>query len=494
MSTSLQTRDSLVTSVTASQVSLNPASLSRTLALAIDASSPQKAEELSKSLAEVLLRFSPRLSARVATPSNRVWFFLDLGSLDHWIQKTFGDEVRWVEAVLKTLESLGHKASIAIADTPSAAQTFAAQYGFWISAAGQTRTDLDHLPLQALIDLEGLKPWTRASHVDSIANFFSLLGFQKIGDLRAFSVASFQERWGALGHTVFMRLQGTAEKDPQPISPYVPTEPLKAFIHLDHPVSVIALLLHEVEVAMKSLFARLEGRRLIVRRLRVCLRCEYSNHEHVFNIEPSAPSREIRFFKLLLENRLDRIELLNPIKDLEIEVDPLPEKEQQDSFEQQAQNDETKLSLLKSLLAQEGASSGFAALQSEIWPENTWILNPKASKTRTETTIAQGEFDETGFLPKFEYAAALGQAPRPALLLTQPRPLEDREVSQLQFYSERPIERIEHSWWEGRAGPLEAPILGERRDYYVARDRHGRNLWLFQDSASERFYLHGAFD
>lgn len=473
---------------------MSPASVSRTLALAIEASSPQRAEELSKSLAEVLLRFSPRISARVATPSTRIWFFIDLGSQAAWIKKTFGDEVSLTTSVLKTLGSLNHKASIAIADTPPAAQAFAAQYGFWISAAGQSRTDLDHLPLGALIDLEGLQAWPRSAQVDSIANFFSLLGFGKLGDLKSFSAASFQERWGALGNTVFMRLQALGQKDPQPISPYIPTEPLKVFVHLDHPVSVIALLLHEVEAAMTSLFARLEGRRLIVRRLRICLRCEYSNHEHVFNIEPSAPSRELRFFKLLLENRLDRVELLNPIKDLELEVDPLPEKEQQDSFDQQAQNDETKLSLLKSLLAQEGAQSGFASLQDDIWPENTWILNSNVSKPQDVVGQPQGELDETGFLPKFQYAAALGQAPRPALLLTKPRALDAREVSLLQFYSERPIERIEHSWWEGRAGPLEAPILGERRDYYVARDRHGRNLWLFQDSVSRCFFLHGAFD
>jgi len=481
---------------------LIPASHSRTLALAIDASSPQRAEELSKSLAEVLLRFSPRIAARVGAPPTRVWFFVDIGPQNDWIQRTFGDEVSFAEAVLKVFDSLHHKALLAIADTPPAAQAFAAQYGFWISTPGQTRTDLDHLPLSALIHLEGLQAWSRSSQVDNIANFFSLLGFKKLGDLKSFSAAALQERWGSLGNTVFLRLQASGAKDPQPISPFIPTEPLKVFVHLDHPVSVIALLLHEVEASMKSLFARLEGRRLIVRRLRVCLRCEYSNHEHIFNIEPSTPSRELRFFKLLLENRLDRIELLNPIKDLELEVDPLPEKEQQDSFEQQAQNDQTKLSLLKSLLAQEGAESGFASLQDEVWPENMWVLNSDIFKSGgvsggesgSDSGGAQGEFDETGFLPKFRYAAALGKAPRPALLLTRPRPLDEREISQLQFYSERPIERIEHSWWEGRAGPLEAPILGERRDYYVARDRHGRNLWLFQDAVSERFFLHGAFD
>lgn len=468
------------------------AAAGRTLALTIES------REGANTLGEVLLRFSPRISTRLA--GSRVWFFLDLSSHGSWIERTFGDEVRLVETVLKTLGSLDHHARIAIADTPQAAQAFAIQHSYWISAPGRTRDDLDRLPLAAMLQLEGLEAWKNPSRVDAVANFFSLLGFQTLGDIASFKESAFHERWGELGAKVYLRLQGSASKDPQPIAPFVPTDALKAFVHLDYPVSVVALLLHEVETAMKNLFARLEGRRLVVRRLRVCLRCEYSNHEHIFSIEPSTPTREIRFFRLLLENRLDRVELLNPIKDLEIEIDPLPENERQEGFEDQATLDQQKLSLLTSLLKQEGASSGFATLRDDVWPENTWINNPEASRATPflvpaqEASGAQGELDETGFVPKFRYAAALENAPRPALLLRQPRLMEPKEISQLQFYSGRPVERIEHSWWEGRAGPPGTPTPGLRRDYYIARDKSGRNLWLYQEQASDRFFLHGAFD
>ncbi len=477
-------------------------------------------------LSEILLRFSPRLSCRdgsasvgtrtsaSASGSSKLWFFLDISSNTSWIERTFGNEVRLVEAVLKTLGSLDHHARVAIADTPQAAQAFAVQHGFWISTPGRTRIDLDRLPLSSILHLEGLHEWSHPSRVDAIANFFSLLGFRTLREIAPFTESSFHERWGELGAKVYRRLQGNASLDAQPIEPFVPTDALKAFVHLDYPVSIVSLLLHEVESTIKTLFARLEGRRLIVRRLRVCLRCEYSNHEHVFTIEPSTPTREIRFFRLLLENRLDRIELLNPIKDLEIEIDPLPENERQDSFHDRAAADQTKLALLTSLLAQEGATAGFASLQDDVWPEHTWIMNREAVSPKqnvyTPTRVpaepersdsdsrplglAQGDLDETGFAPKFHYAAALEKAPRPALLLRKPRPIEAQELSQLQFYSGRPIERIEHSWWEGRAGPPETPSLGERRDYYIACDRHGRNLWLFQDQQSEKFFLHGAFD
>lgn len=477
-------------------------SVARTLALMIEDGSQMRA------ISEVLLRFSPRISSRVIEGESKSWFFLDLSSNVSWIERTFGDEVRLVETVLKTLGSIGHQARIAIADTPQAAQAFATQHGYWISSPGRTREDLDRLPLGAMRHLEGLVAWTHPSRVDAIANFFALLGFQTLGDIDSFNESAFHERWGALGEKVYQRLQGDGLKDRQPIAPFVATDALKAFIHLDYPVSVVSLLLHEVEVAMKTLFARLEGRRLVVRRLRVCLRCEYSNHEHVFTIEPSSPTREIRFFRLLLENRLDRVELLNPIKDLEIEIDPLPENERQEGFEDQATLDQTKLSLLTSLLAQEGSTAGFATVKDDVWPENTWFVNPEASRAtslqnyRAEASGPYGDFDETGFAPKFEYAAALEKAPRPALLLRRPRPMEDREVSQLRFYSGRPVERIEHGWWEGRAGPPGSPSPGRRRDYFIARDPHGRNLWIYREGHGEgavenrpsEFFLHGAFD
>lgn len=464
------------------QPSPNSHDQARTLALAIERAGDTAI------LADILLRFSPRISARGA------WFFLDLSSHGSWIEHTFGDEVRLVESVVKALGSVGHSARLAIADTPQAAQAFATQHGYWISSPGRTREDLNRLPLTSLLSLEGLEAWKQPSRVEAIANFFSLLGFHKIGDIRSFSEASFHERWGLIGEKVYRRIQGVASADRQPIQPFVPTDPLRAFVHLDHPVSMVSLLLHEIETAMKSLFARLEGRRLVVRRLCARLRCEYSGHEHVFAIEPSTPTRDLRFFRLLLENRLDRIELLNPIKDLEIEIDSVPENERQEGFEDRATLDQTKLAMLTSLLAQEGAQAGFAELQDEVWPENTWIVNPGALRTNfTQEVFAHGDLDETGFAPKFHYAASLKEAPRPALLLKRPREISNDEVSRMKFYSRHPIERLEQSWWEGRAGPPGTTTPGVRRDYYIARDSHGRNLWVYRDS-EKRFFLHGAFD
>ncbi|MCG7874113.1 MAG: hypothetical protein JAZ11_18705 [Candidatus Thiodiazotropha lotti] len=45
-------------------------------------------------------------------------------------------------------------------------------------------------------------------------------------------------------------------------------------------------------------------------------------------------------------------------------------------------------------------------------------------------------------------------------------------------------ERIEGGWWDG---------FDIRRDYYQARDRHGRRLWLFRNLQDGAWYLQGLF-
>ncbi len=69
---------------------------------------------------------------------------------------------------------------------------------------------------------------------------------------------------------------------------------------------------------------------------------------------------------------------------------------------------------------------------------------------------------------------------RPLWLLPQPLLLNTLYGFELQ--SE--VERIEGGWWDG---------LDIRRDYFAARDRQGRRLWLFCDLKTEQWYLHGLF-
>jgi len=45
-------------------------------------------------------------------------------------------------------------------------------------------------------------------------------------------------------------------------------------------------------------------------------------------------------------------------------------------------------------------------------------------------------------------------------------------------------ERIESGWWDG--GDV-------ARDYYVAEDKSGAQLWVYCDRTSGEWYVHGVF-
>jgi len=71
---------------------------------------------------------------------------------------------------------------------------------------------------------------------------------------------------------------------------------------------------------------------------------------------------------------------------------------------------------------------------------------------------------------------------RPLWLLPEPRPLPaPRDTLTIRSGPER----IESGWWSNTS---------IRRDYYIARSRNGRGLWIFHDLTQPgRWYLHGLF-
>lgn len=479
---------------------------------------------LQMSLAEALLRYSPRIMTR-ESDDGRLIYFLDLKCQEKWIERTFSrGEVELIEEIHQLFsetvndhfgthssepEAAGFASGtsqqpartlfqvrMAIADSAPAAQALAQHNIFWISQPGSSAKDLARLPLAGLRNLEGLLPWERLRAIEMIEEFFKTLGFQTLSDLLPFTPSAFQERWGEMGDLIFRRLKAIEANDPQPIPPFVATEPLTARVCLDFPVSLTSLLLHSVEHHLSLLFRRLEGRRLEVRKLHVLLRCEYSNAEIALEIEPSVPSRDRHFFMLLLENKLEKTfqkqAIANPIKDIEFSIDPVPEKSQQAGFLDTREQEQSKINLLSSLLQQEGLQSGFPCLSEESLPDQQLELVAQeaaelaAANWSAALSQAQGLFDEGGFRPQTRYSAGLHSAPRPSLVLKTPKRLNEQERGQLSFLSSRPTEKIETPWWD-------KPRF-QQREYFVAKNPSGQFQWVFYDKESAGFYLHGYFD
>lgn len=499
-----------------------------------------------KAVIEAFLKYSPRVQARPVERSSEKltgaqgvtphWVFIDIGSTSH----LFHGEEGLMKSAMSLARDLGFGVQCAAADTPAGAQAFAIAHHEYICPPGEERERLKQLSLPLLLHLEGLEAWDKPSTVENLTAFFMMLGFKTLADLTRFTSSSLQERWGETGGTLWKRLN--AQDRPQ-ISPLLPTEPLEDYVHLDFPVSLVSLLLHQSQRSMDFLFARLQGRRLFAQKLTLILHCEYSKAQHRLEIEPKTPSRNRELFATLLENKLSELDLENPIRDFEMHIVPCPEKSQQLDFFEPRTTDFDKLQTLVSLLGQSSVKPGLYRIEPSVLPEKSWQLVNSAQETQTNETktrlpmetvgapkvpasllstakgyagsvdICSGSLGAAGaearnaIAPAPRYGESVLRSPRPTRLLKKPLPLSIQELQRLKILSSHPIERLETAWWESDDEDFEgnaesacgrpcgdARSSWQKRDYYFAVSPEGQCLWIYQDLRSEEYFLHGYFD
>jgi protein ImuB len=455
------------------------------------------------------------------------WIFLDVASTAHLFtvvdasvppslvastrhsNNSQSGEERLTLAAINLARDLGFSVQCAVADTPSGAQAFTMSHhetrnpdeqlnlhaGFIIIPPGEERERLKSLSLPHLLHLEGLEPWQKPATIESIVTFFMMLGFKSSGDLSRFSLASLQERWGSAGELLWQRLNS---RDQQVVSPLLPTEPLEDYVHLDFPVSLVSLLLHQIEKSVEFLFARLQGRRFFASQLVLTLHCEYSQTRHKIVIEPNIPARDFGLFMTLLEDRLAKLNLDNPIRDLEMQIVPCPEKSRQLDFFEPRVSDSDKVLTLFSLLSQSSLQAGLYRIEPAILPEQGWELasSPEERERAAIVPLTPQHFsvderhgddkgDGSAITPQPFYGEAVMRAPRPTRVLREPLPLSLVDLEKMRVLSAHPIERFENGWWQGRT---------ITRDYFFAVSEGGECLWVFRDSRTQEYFLHGFFD
>lgn len=422
------------------------------------------------SVAENFLIFSPRVHYRAPG-----LVFLDITST----AKMFGGEQKLLEEALYVSRELFPETVAGVADSPWGAQALAAERPNSISLPTQELSDLANAPLARLHQLEGLIAWKSSHEVEEIVDFFHILGVHRLSDIRGFQIDSFRERWKETGALIWKRLHGL---DKQVISPLLPTEALLDYVHLDFPVSLLPFLLHCLEGCLHRLMARLQGRGEFAQKLIIQLFCEYSGRAHVIELQPASPNRNLELFIKLLGNKLSEVNLENPIKQIEVEVIPCPERIQQLSFFEPRVSDQEKLSQLVSVLNQASLTTGFLRPKDEILPEESWSVTSEFEEYKpVEDDV---EIEGQSFQIRPAYSFSLAQAPRPSRLLKKPKRLSTQELDRFQFLSHQPIERLEDSWWENSRG----------RDYFFALAPQGQFVWLFYDRIETQYYLHGYFD
>lgn len=429
--------------------------------------------EVDSSWAELFLRWTPKVAVR---PPNLI--FLDLEDT----ATLFGGEKPVLEKVAELALSLAPAPlHLALSDSIPGAQMLSSRQERILSPPGSERESLGEEPLISLLELEGLRPWEDRDALAKMIGIFRSLGFEKTRDLFAFPVESFRDRWGQTGITLWERLHG---KERQVISPLIAREPLYGYLYFEHALGDLRLLRRALDEHSLVLFLRLAARGSFARSIHFTLHGEYSKKAETFQITPVSPSRDRDLFLDLLLKRLEKIDLENPVKEIEIWIDESAERIEQLDFFEPRDTTRSRWERLISIASAARLEVGFLKRSSALYPEKGFHLEPWQEErplVRDQITL---ENESIRIRPS--YGKELQTLPRPSLLLKSPRPLDRRELADLKILTTHPTERLMGEWWNE-----ERP---SGRDYFFALNGEGRLWWVFRDCLSKKYYLHGAFD
>lgn len=404
-------------------------------------------------------------------------------------ERLFGGRAALRRRIARSLALLGFEASAGLAPT--------ARGAWWLARARLRGLSVpDTFDLAALgaalaplpLDLPG---WGEAT----VASLRSL-GLSCLGEARALPRDSFARRFGP---RVLDDIDRALGLQPDPQSPYEPPERFLARIELPADLTDGA----QLGLAARRLLASLEGWLRAGNRAttRIVLRAHHGARRSsvrpptVIELALALPERDAGRIGRLLDERLGRVALAAPARELELAVDRtqafaarnaslLPEAAH--AIADPAALREGRLQLAQTLCARLGEHRVFC-LQAvdDHRPECSYRVLP------------------LGEAPAAQAPGLAGTGPRPLLLLPVPRPLApDTPMALLAG-----PERIETGWWEveepgmpangdepasGPATP--AAGRGVRRDYFVARDGRGRTLWIYLDPMPPgQWFLHGLF-
>ncbi len=359
-----------------------------------------------------------------------------------------------VQRVRAGMGDLGHRAWICLAPTPRGALLLAAQGNEALIETRQAlRSAVAALPL-GVLDLG--ERWSR----DLWA-----MGLRRVADLLRLPHSGLAER---LGPTEVGRLGRILGEEPDPRLPFQPPPRFASRLELPAEVVTAEALGFAGRRLLRELGGYLLGRGAGVQRLEWRLR-----HPHRpptrFSLGLARPERDPEGFELLLRERLTRLVLAEPVREIALlarRLQPLTPGTQElfpGGMGPQQDSTQRLLDRLAARLGQDRVRG--LVLVPDHRPERAW------------------DYAEPG-----SGRGGSGRAHRPLWLLPTPLPLEVQDgwpyyQGRLELVGER--ERIEAGWWDG---------AGVARDYFLALSPQGDHLWLFREHRGEAsWFLQGLF-
>jgi len=401
---------------------------------------PRGERRLLHELALWAYQFSPQISFEPSL------LLLEIGAS----LKLFGGLEKLLCRVRQELPQLGLACQWASAPTPLAAGLLARRCPGSRVAPDELQAAVADIPLAAL---------TRDREVRRLV---ADIGLHSIGQCLQLPRAELARRAGPVLMLLFDRLLGQV---PDPREQWRPPQRFFQRIELPAEIGQHTALLFPARRLLVGLCGFLRGRGVATQSLQWCL-LHRERAPTCFEQGLLALSRDADYILEMFRERIERVELPQPVVALELRVeDCLPFEECSDSLLPGfgVTRDQRLLERLRSRLG-ERQVLGLCNVPDHR-PERSW---------RFCTPGAAG-------------AVATAATRQPPWLLPEPRPLRMAEDGPdyggpLQLRSMP--RRIESGWWDG---------CDIARDYFVALSVEGERLWVFRDRRSGRWFLHGLF-
>ena len=422
-----------------------PVSAARALApdlLALPREPTAEARALA-AVADWAWQFSPQLSLR--SPEA---VLLEAGAS----LRLFGGFDALLDRVRDGLAGLGYRAVLASAPTPSGALCLARR-----DCEGHVQT-LDELR-RALLPL----PLSVLDWEDDAIERLHGMGVRRLAELLRLPRDGLARRFGADLPAQLDRLLGRAP-DPQP--PWTPAERFERRLALPAEAVDVDGLRFALQRLLQELCGWLRGRGAATRQLDIRLR-HADGAATRLSVGSARDSRDPGHFSGLLRERLERLTLAGPVREVELRVLQLAALDGRTADLFGDDRGPCLTDLPDRLRARLGGDAvhGLSAV-AEHRPEYAWRRCPPG----------QAEQCSAG-------------ARRPLWLLPVPRRLRERDgrpwlQGRLQLQPDR--ERIEAGWWDGE---------DVRRDYFIAVDAEGSRYWVYRElDGGRRWFLHGVFE
>lgn len=361
-----------------------------------------------------------------------------------------------VEALRADLEHRGLPVQLGSAPVPATARLFA-RHSLHAAEISIMRKKLRGLSLSAL------------AADDRQAQALAGCGLKSVAELLRLPAPERARRFGPELNRRLLCLEG---RQATPLAAWQPPQQFRLRLELPAASSDSSALLFVFRRALERMAHWLEVRDQALMRLRISLHRENGGGSIPLEVGLSRPGTDAERLLELLALKLENLELPAAVEAVELSAESTAEhrppqadlwsgNNRYDNHDNNCDNNRgddwpALLDRLNARLGDDGLSG--LASRPDHRPERAWRWVEPGTSTHCEDA-----------------------RPRPTWLLPAPRPCR-RENLRL----EEGPERIEAGWWD------EADC---QRDYFVARDRHGRRLWVFHEHRPrEGWFIHGLFD